>query len=97
MTVTLPHTAKARECPVCPDEYDTVTIVEPDVEDQTEFFSCPECGYEWGWSKIETPQDTCAMGVPEDVRRRASAGMESAMSGGAPLIAGATLKIGPPA
>lgn len=91
-----PVTAEARECPSCPYELDRVTQVEPELDGDLRYYECPECGYEWGWSRIEKQQEnTCSMGVPEDIRRAASAGMEKAMSG-PPVIAGATLRIGPP-
>jgi hypothetical protein len=93
---TEPVTAAARECPSCPYEYETTTMVEPELDGDLRYYECHVCGHEWGWERLEAQQEnTCSMGVPEDVRRAASAGMEKAMSG-PPVIAGATLRIGPP-
>lgn len=90
-------TSNHAECPNCPYELDQQTLVEPELDGDLQYYECEECGHTWGWKKIEaTDPGSCSLGVPEDVRRRASVGMESTLSRGAPVIAGPTLKIGPP-
>jgi len=65
-------------CPSCDD----VAVVEQD--GAYRWFVCT-CGYEFGWEQMETTtvaldrEGSCAIGVPAELRRRASAGMESAL------------------
>jgi hypothetical protein len=49
-------------CPSCGD------LAEPEVEDGVFKYVCG-CGYEFGFSRLEQPEDACSLGIPEDVRR----------------------------
>ena len=46
------------------------------------YFSCPECGSEWGYRQLPSKVDdeSCGIGVPVDVRRAASTPMEAAIA-----------------
>lgn len=43
------------------------------------YYECRDCGFTFGYIRLAENQDTCAIGVPEDLRRRMSQGMEQAM------------------
>lgn len=45
------------------------------------YYECGECGFTFGFERIavDAEDPTCAIGVPEDVRREFSAGMEQAL------------------
>lgn len=47
-------------------------IAEPEVDGGYRFYECPECGFLFGYSRVEQPDDVCGIGVPEEVRRAAS-------------------------
>ena len=66
--------ADAKYCPVCPEENGQQTFVEPEVDGEYQYWECPECGYAWGWHKVEGTrvEGSCAIGVPEAVRKAAS-------------------------
>lgn len=59
---------------------------EPDQDGDHRFWSCNDCGYDFGYEKIETnllaegADGSCSVGIPESVRRQASSGMEAAMA-----------------
>lgn len=63
-------TAVACRDPECPG------VAEPEQDGDTYFHACVECGYEFNFRIIRTTTvagtDTCAIGVPESVRRSAS-------------------------
>lgn len=50
-------------------------VAEPEQDGEHLYFQCQECGMEFGWSKVPNPTSdpTCQLGLPEDVRRMASA------------------------
>jgi len=58
---------------------------EVEVDGDHKFYVCNDCGFEFGYEKVQTPNigtagDSCAVGVPETIRRAASGGMEGAMA-----------------
>lgn len=57
-------------------------LVEPEVDGDHRYWECEECGYAFGYERIETGtrvEGNCAIGVPESVRKGASKGMETAI------------------
>jgi hypothetical protein len=55
-------------------------VAEPEVDGEHRYWECQECGFAFAYERIENPMGgECAIGVPEEVRRRASAPMEQAM------------------
>jgi hypothetical protein len=45
------------------------------------YYSCVVCGSEFGWEQVEdVPDDSCGLGVPEPVRRAASAPVEAQLT-----------------
>jgi hypothetical protein len=65
----------ARLCPVCPDEMDCETLVEPEIDGDHRYYECQVCGYAFGWSRVSDGvkvEGSCAIGVPESVRKTAS-------------------------
>jgi hypothetical protein len=73
-------TTDARPCanPECDNQE-----VEPEQDGEHLYFECEECGYGFGWEKIEEGvrlEGNCSIGVPESVRRASSAGMEGAIA-----------------
>lgn len=68
--------ADARPC----RDSECLGVAEPEIDGEHRYFECPECGFCFGYERIQvSTTDNCAIGVPEDVRRRASAPMEEAM------------------
>lgn len=76
----------------CPDEecIDSDTglrsIAEPDGDGDLHYYACDNCGYEFGYERI-TPDTlavdedgSCSIGVPAEVRKAASAGMEASLA-----------------
>ena len=54
-------------------------IAEVEVDGDHRYYECMECGFAFGYQRISVSTDeTCAIGVPEDLRRSASAPMEQA-------------------
>jgi hypothetical protein len=54
-------------------------VAEVEVDGDHRYFECMECGFCFGYERISVSTDeTCAIGVPEDLRRSASAPMEQA-------------------
>lgn len=71
-------------CPSCggPD-------AEPEQDGDVAYFVCAEnCGFEFGWHRITTQNtdEHCAVGIPEAVRRRASAPAEHALAASQPPL-----------
>lgn len=56
-------------------------LAEPEIDGTVRYLECQECGSTFGFVKVQNPVkvESCALGVPEDVRRAASAPMEGAM------------------
>jgi hypothetical protein len=52
---------------------DNIELVEPDIDDETEYHECPECGFSWGHKKAsdatKVTGGSCQLGIPEEVRR----------------------------
>lgn len=86
---------EAQRCPVCDVE------TEPERDGDYHYFECEneDCeagGYTWGFIKIQVaqPDGSCSLGVPEDVRRSASAPMEQALRPKAGVVdLGLTIKV----
>lgn len=81
--------ADAKPCanPECPtlDPESTVfnSLVEPEVDGDHRYYECEECGYAFGYERVGEGirvEGACAAGVPESVRRAASAPMEGALA-----------------
>lgn len=71
--------ADERPCqnPDCDNEH-----VEPEVDGDHRYWECEDCGYAFGYERIDEStriEGNCSIGVPEDVRRQASAPMEAAL------------------
>lgn len=62
---------------------------EPEQDGDYTYHECLECGYAFGFQRIETlvanPADHCSVGIPEDVRRAASRPMTKALTASQPL------------
>lgn len=70
-------------CPMRPDMCDNEGLVEPELDGSHRYWECPECGYAWGYERIEEGvrlEGNCSLGVPESVRRAASAPTERAIA-----------------
>lgn len=64
---------------------------EPEQDGDHTYFECEECGYAFGFTRLETvavqPDGACSVGVPEDLRRAASQPMTKALrASGPPLL-----------
>lgn len=74
--------SEERPCPLCG------VMAEPEADGELRYWVCEneECEapyYEWGYEKIEEGvrlEGNCAIGIPESVRRAASAPMEGAIA-----------------
>lgn len=76
-------TEDGKPCPMRPDECDNDQLVEPELDGDHRYWECDECGYSWGYERIEEGtriEGNCSIGVPESVRRQASAPMEQAIA-----------------
>ncbi len=48
-------------------------VAEPEQDGDHHYYTCIDCGFAFGWQLIRpTTADTCAAGIPEQVRRTAS-------------------------
>lgn len=61
-------------------------MAEPDGDAEMRYYTCTECGYEFGYQQVKQDTGTCQIGVPEGVRRAASAGAERAMAQSQPVL-----------
>lgn len=57
---------------------------EPEQDGEHLYYTCSDCGNDFGWERAPQPtaidaDGACAIGVPADLRRAASAGMEQAL------------------
>ncbi len=74
--------ADMKQCPMFPDECTNAEGVEPEVDGEHRYWECLECGYSWGYERVGDGlqiEGNCAIGVPEEVRKQASAPMEKAL------------------
>jgi hypothetical protein len=53
---------------------------ELEMDGLTRYYSCATCGFEFGYERVRQEVDTCAVGVPEGLRRAASGPMEQALA-----------------
>lgn len=63
--------------PDCDEE-----AVEPETDGDVRYWECGECGYAWGYERLSEAtkiEGTCALGVPESLRKAASAPAEGAL------------------
>jgi hypothetical protein len=62
---------------------------EPEEDGDHTYFECLECSYAFGFTRTETVlayrDGSCAVGVPEDIRRAASQPMTNALRASDPL------------
>ncbi len=64
---------------VCADP-ECAQVAEPEQDGDLHYWACTGCGYTFGFTyHAGAPAEHCAVGVPEPVRRAASAPMESAL------------------
>lgn len=64
--------------PDCDNEY-----VEPEADGDVTYHECEVCGYAWGYERLQERtriEGACALGVPESLRRAASAPSEQHLS-----------------
>lgn len=43
-------------------------IAELEEEDGLRKWVCPDCGGEFGFARISQPEETCSLGIPENIR-----------------------------
>jgi hypothetical protein len=72
--------ADERPCanPECDNE-----AVEPEADGDVRYWECLECGYAWGYERLEERtriEGACSLGISENVRRAASAPAEGYLS-----------------
>ena len=82
------HLIDAEPCanPDCDNEF-----VEPESDGDVSYLECEVCGYAWGYRRLEERtriDGSCSLGVPESVRRAASAPAEQELRRGAPVSLG---------
>lgn len=59
--------------PDCVDEHGNPSTAEPETDGDTGYHACVTCGYLFGWQHTQPyPDNSCAVGIPEHVRRAAS-------------------------
>lgn len=79
-------TAVACFDPECVDEDGNRSVAEPEQDGEHQYHHCTVCGYDFGFRKavptaVAVNSDgVCAVGVPEDLRRAASAAMQTAIA-----------------
>ncbi len=75
-SATEPLTGPGSVCPDpdCVDEQGNPSPAEPETDGDTGYHACTRCGYLFGWhtTRAPYPGDSCAVGIPEAVRRAAS-------------------------
>lgn len=65
------------DCPVCGPG-----TAEPEQDGDLRYWACVQCGHESGWHKVAPNSDQdCAVGISEDIRRRASIGTDRQLAG----------------
>lgn len=69
--------------PECVDAAGNPSLAEPEHDGDHRYYCCTTCGFTFGFSRIpaEAQNDgACAVGIPEDIRRAASAATEQALN-----------------
>lgn len=85
-------TAVACADPECLDDTGQPSWAEPEQDGDHVYFECVVCGYTFGYERLQTAPvavdsgGVCAVGVPESLRRFASAGMDQALASQGPLL-----------
>lgn len=82
MELTSSHLDEAVACadPECG------ATAEPEQDGEHRYYECPACGFAFGYQRLRpqavgvNPDGACAVGIPEDVRRRASQPFETAQA-----------------
>lgn len=93
---------QGKPCPMYPDVCDNDQLVDPELDGSHRYWECEECGFAWGYELIEEGtriEGNCSIGVPESVRKAASAPMEQAIAREAssqPVDLGLTIGRRPP-
>jgi hypothetical protein len=54
--------------------------------DHCTYWACEECGFEFGYELISQQDETCQIGVPESIRRQASAAANAVFDDGKPIL-----------
>lgn len=88
------HHDRAVPCfdPECLDEHGNRSTAEPEQDGEHRYHACTTCGYTFGYHRVPATTitaksgDTCAVGIPEDLRRSASAAMQHALDNSTPLL-----------
>lgn len=86
MELTSNHIGEAVAChnPDCVDEHGNRSVAEPEQDGDHSYHTCTVCGDDFGWHRTDltavSPDGSCVAGIPEHVRRAASAGMENALA-----------------
>lgn len=88
MELTSSHLDEAVACadPECVDGAGNPSVAEPEQDGEHRYHECTVCGYAFGYQRVRpetvavNPEGVCAVGIPEDLRRRASAAMETAQA-----------------
>lgn len=70
--------------PECLTDTGDRNLAEPEQDGDHTYYACTACGYSFGYQRLETvavnAEGACAVGVPEPLRRAASAAMEQAVA-----------------
>ncbi len=78
------HRAKLDRLAGCADP-DCGGVAEPEQENDLHYWNCLACGYTFGYVQAARttygvdPDGTCSVGIPEDIRRAASAPARAAL------------------
>jgi hypothetical protein len=59
--------------PRCPDP-SCSQPADPEQDGSVTYWSCPTCGYTFGYASTPKNEDTCQVGIPEAVRAAAQPG-----------------------
>jgi hypothetical protein len=64
------NVSESAECPSCGE------LAEPEQDGDLTYYAC-SCGYEWGYQQEVQQDNSCQLGVPEDIRRAAQPAPEA--------------------
>ncbi len=54
--------------------------------DHCTYWACEECGFEFGFEMLAQTDDSCQIGVPEQIRRAASMPAQRVLDDGKPIL-----------
>lgn len=92
MELTSNHVGESVACrdPECADAAGNPSAAEPEQDGEHRYYACTTCGFAFGFERAQAvavnSAGTCAVGIPEDLRRRASAAMEGALAATPPPL-----------